>query len=146
MGFGLDVPRLGQARRRKRRTHSPGAQKNWAVNQPVQLAKVLQTLEAIQKDFNGSAIGGKKVFAGRPDRSRGLCSHRESREGGRAQRESPVHAGTHGRLTRADGMSNPSNRLSEGGRFRNYFSGGPRFSPEELLVDRAQLLKLTARR
>jgi len=35
-------------------------QKNWAVNQPVQLAKVLQTLEAIQKDFNGSAIGGKK--------------------------------------------------------------------------------------
>src|SRR5205814_2398031 len=36
-------------------------QKNWAVNQPVQLAKVLQTLEAIQKDFNGSAIGGKKI-------------------------------------------------------------------------------------
>jgi len=36
-------------------------QKNWAVNQPVQLAKVLQALEAIQEDFNGSAIGGKKV-------------------------------------------------------------------------------------
>jgi len=36
-------------------------QKDWAVNQPAQLAKVLQALEAIQKDFNASAAGGKKV-------------------------------------------------------------------------------------
>src|SRR6185312_15522046 len=36
-------------------------QKNWAVNQPQQLAAVLQKLEAIQKEFNGSAAGGKKV-------------------------------------------------------------------------------------
>ena len=36
-------------------------QKDWAVNEPAQLAKVLQTLEGIQKEFNGSATGGKKV-------------------------------------------------------------------------------------
>src|SRR5258706_14205769 len=36
-------------------------QKDWAVNQPAQLAKVLQKLEGIQKEFNASASGGKKV-------------------------------------------------------------------------------------
>src|SRR5262249_54559193 len=36
-------------------------QKDWEVNQPAQLTKVLQTLETIQRDFNGSASGGKKV-------------------------------------------------------------------------------------
>ncbi len=36
-------------------------QKDWAVNQPTQLAKVLQKLEAIQKEFNASQSGGKKV-------------------------------------------------------------------------------------
>jgi catalase-peroxidase len=36
-------------------------QKDWDVNQPAQLAKVLQTLEAIQKEFNASQSGGKKV-------------------------------------------------------------------------------------
>ena len=36
-------------------------QKDWEVNQPEELAKVLKTLEGIQKEFNGSAKGGKKV-------------------------------------------------------------------------------------
>ncbi len=38
-------------------------QKDWEVNQPAELATVLQKLEAIQKDFNGSQSGGKKSFA-----------------------------------------------------------------------------------
>ena len=55
LGVGVDVPRLRQARRRERRAHPPGPQKDWEVNQPAQLKTVLQKLEAIQKDF------GKKV-------------------------------------------------------------------------------------
>ncbi len=38
-----------------------GPQKDWEVNQPAKLKTVLQKLEAIQKEFNGSAAGGKKV-------------------------------------------------------------------------------------
>ena len=77
-------------------------QKDWEVNQPAQLAKVLQTLEAIQKEFNASQSGGKKGLACRPDRSRRRCGGRESREGRRARRESPLHAGAHGRVAGAN--------------------------------------------
>ena len=61
LGLGLDVPRLRQARRRERRALRLAPQKDWEVNQPAQLAKVLKKLEAIQADFNQKAKGGKKV-------------------------------------------------------------------------------------
>ncbi len=59
-------------------------QKDWEVNQPKQLATVLQKLEAIQKEFNASADRRQESVAGRPDRSRRLRGDRESREGRRA--------------------------------------------------------------
>ena len=55
-------------------------QKDWEVNQPAQLAKVLQTLEAIQDEFNNSRRRQEGV-ARRPDRSRRLRRHREGGEG-----------------------------------------------------------------
>ena len=61
-GFGVDVPRFRQARRSwtyARVSLSP--QKDWEVNQPAELAKTLEKLEAIRKDFNGTKSGGKKV-------------------------------------------------------------------------------------
>ena len=53
LGVGLDVPRLRQARRRQRRAHSPGPQKDWEVNKPAELAKVL--VEASKRSRRSSA-------------------------------------------------------------------------------------------
>ena len=78
-------------------------QKDWEVNQPAELAKVLQTLETIQKEFNASAVWREEGLACRPDRSRRRCGDREGREGRRARCESPLHSGAHGRVARAHG-------------------------------------------
>ena len=81
-------------------------QKDWEVNQPAELAKVLQTLEAIQKDFNGGfsflAVRQEEGLAGGPDRSGRLRSRRGSGEKGRARREGSLLARPHGRVARAD--------------------------------------------
>ena len=77
-------------------------QKDWEVNQPAQLAKVLQTLEAIQKDVQRVAVRRQEGLARRPDRSRRRRGDRESREGRRARREGSVRAGSHGRVAGAD--------------------------------------------
>jgi catalase (peroxidase I) len=61
LGVGRHLPWLGQARRRQRARIRLAPQKDWAVNQPAKLAKVLATLEEIRKDFNATATGGKKV-------------------------------------------------------------------------------------
>ena len=74
-------------------------QKDWEVNQPAQLKIVLQKLEAIQKEVR------QEGFTRRPDRSRRLRRDRKSREGGRARREGPLHAGAHGRVAGADRRS-----------------------------------------
>ena len=78
-------------------------QKDWAVNNPPELAKVLKTLEGIQKEFNDAQAGGKKkvsladlIVLGR------MCSGREGSEGRRTQRAGAVHAGTHRRVAGAD--------------------------------------------
>ena len=62
LGFGFDLPRQRQARRRQRRPHSSRTpQKDWEANEPKQLAKVLAALEKVQEDFNAKQSGGKKV-------------------------------------------------------------------------------------
>ena len=77
-------------------------QKDWEVNEPAELAKVLQTLEQIQQDFNGSQSGGNEGLARRPDRARRLRGRRTSGEERRPRRHGPVRAGAHGRLAGAD--------------------------------------------
>ncbi len=80
-------------------------QKDWEVNQPAELAKVLPTLEAIQKEFNSSQSNGNKgkkvsladlIVLGR------LRSRRRSCEKGRARGEDSLLAGTHGCFAGAD--------------------------------------------
>ena len=84
-------------------------QKDWEVNQPAQLAKVLQTLEAIQKKFNASQSGeGKKSVACRPDRPRRLCGDRESRKEGGAQRDRSLRARVAPTRHRSKPMWSPS--------------------------------------
>ena len=71
-------------------------QKDWEVNQPAQLAKVLKTLEGIQSAFNKEQSGGKRDFAGRPDRAGRLRRRRASCEECRPRGDGSLHAGTHG--------------------------------------------------
>src|SRR5204862_4509717 len=118
-------------------------QKKWAVTQPGQLAKVLQTLEAIQKDFNGSAIGGKKVSLADLIVLGGYAAIEKAAKAAGHDVKVPF---TPGRMdasqeqTDADSFA-PLEPVADG--FRNYLSGQQLMLPEEALVDRAQLLTLT---
>ncbi|HUN39086.1 MAG TPA: catalase/peroxidase HPI [Acetobacteraceae bacterium] len=119
-------------------------QKDWAVNQPAQLAEVLKNLEAIQAAFNASAGGGKKVSLA------DLIVL-----GGNAGVEKAAKAAGHdvsvpftpGRMDASQEQTDVDSfgvlePRADG--FRNYLSGRELMAPEEELVDRAQLLTLTA--
>ena len=118
-------------------------QKDWPVNNPAELATVLEKLEAIQAEFNASASGGKKVS----------LADLIVLAGGTAVEKAAKDAGTDvmvpftpGRMdasaeeTDAESFA-PLEPTSDG--FRNYRHGPQFMAPEEALVDRAQLLKLT---
>jgi len=119
-------------------------QKDWAVNQPAQLAKALQTLEGIQKEFNASASNGKKVSLADLIVLGGCAAIEKAAKAGGHDVKVPF---TPGRMdasqeqTDADSFA-PLEPAADG--FRNYLNGKQRVSEAELLVDRAQLLSLTA--
>jgi catalase-peroxidase len=122
-------------------------QRDWEVNQPAELAKVLPTLEAIQKEFNGSQSNGNKgkkvsladliVLGG--------CA---------AVEKAAKNAGHEVNIPFSPGRTDASEEqtdvhsfavmepIADG--FRNYLRSGQVLSAEELLLDRAQLLTLTA--
>ena len=116
-------------------------QKNWEVNQPIVLAKVLSTLEGIQNDFNS---GGKKVSLADLI-VLGGCA---------AVEEAAKKAGHNVKVSFSPGRTDALQEqtdvnsfavlepIADG--FRNYLRLGHTLPAEELLVDRAQLLKLTA--
>ena len=119
-------------------------QKDWEVNQPSELAKVLQKLEAIQKEFNASQSGEKKVSLADLIVLGGTAAVEKAARNAGHDLKVPF---TPGRMdasqqqTEVDSFA-PLEPAAEG--FRNYLRGTQRLSPEELLVDRAQLLTLTA--
>jgi len=116
-------------------------QKDWEVNRPAELAKVLAALEAVQSKFQA---GGKKVsLADLIVLAGGVGIEKAAKDGG-LEVEVPF---TPGRMdASADQTDAPSfaplEPTADG--FRNYARGRQRLSPEENLVDRAQLLGLTA--
>ena len=119
-------------------------QKDWEVNQPAQLAKVLQTLEAIQKAFNASQSGGKRVSLADLIVLGGCAAIEKAGKGAGFVVKVPF---TPGRMDASQEQTDvdsfaPLEPIADG--FRNYLRGTQRLSPEELLVDRAQLLTLTA--
>ena len=119
-------------------------QKDWDVNQPAQLAKVLETLEAIQKDFNGSQSGGKKVSLADLIVLGGAAAIEKAAKDAGVDVKAPF---TPGRMDASQGQTDahsftPLEPAADG--FRNYLRGKQRLSAEELLVDKAQLLTLTA--
>jgi catalase-peroxidase len=119
-------------------------QKDWEVNQPAELAKVLQKLEAIQKEFNSSQSGGKKVSLADLI-VLGGCA---------AVEQAAKKAGHDVKIGFAPGRTDASQDQTDvhsfavmepkADGFRNYLRAQNGTSPEELLVDRAQLLNLTA--
>ncbi|MGK7906083.1 MAG: catalase/peroxidase HPI [Synechococcus sp.] len=139
-------------------------QKNWEVNQPAQLATVLQTLEGIQKEFNDTQSSGKKgsLFEGIQK------AFHKSQSGGKrvsladaivlggcaGVEQAAKNAGYDVTVPFKPGRSDASQEQTDvesfavleprADGFRNYLKGGHTVSAEELLVDRAQLLTLTA--
>ncbi len=119
-------------------------QKDWEVNQPARLASILETLEGIQREFNGSLANGKGVSLA-DIIVLGGCA---------AVEHAANSAGYHVTVPFTPGRSDASQEETdvesfaalepEADGFRNYLNGGYVVSAEELLVDRAQLLGLTA--
>ncbi|MGA9668052.1 MAG: catalase/peroxidase HPI [Terracidiphilus sp.] len=119
-------------------------QKDWEVNQPAELAKVLSKLEAIQKEFNGAQSGGKKVS----------LADLIVLGGSAAVESAAKKAGHDVKVPFSPGRTDASQEqtdvesfavlepTSDG--FRNYIRKGQEESAAELLVDKANLLTLTA--
>jgi catalase-peroxidase len=119
-------------------------QKDWEVNQPAQLAKVLPKLEAIQKEFNTSQSGGKKVSLADLIVMGGDAAVEAAAKKAGHDVKIPFSPGrTDASQEQTDPHSfAPLEPVADG--FRNYLRSGLPVSAEELLVDRAQLLTLTA--
>ncbi len=119
-------------------------QKDWEVNQPAQLQTVLQKLEAIQKEFNASATGGKKVSLADLIVLGGCAAIEKAAKDSGTAVSVPF---TPGRMDASQEQTDahsfaPLEPVADG--FRNYLRGPQLMSPEEALVDRAQLLNLSA--
>jgi catalase-peroxidase len=119
-------------------------QKDWEVNQPADLAKVLRALEKVQKDFNGAQSGEKKVSLADVI-VLGGCAAVEA---------AAKKAGHSLKVSFAPGRTDASQEMTDvasfavleptADGFRNYLQKGHTRSAEELLVERARLLTLTA--
>jgi catalase-peroxidase len=119
-------------------------QKDWEVNQPAQLAKVLETLESIQRAFNDAQSGGKRVSLADLIVLGGCAAVQKAAKDAGHDVEVPFTPGrTDASLEQTDVDSFAVLEPVADG-FRNYQRTKYAVSAEELLVDRAQLLTLTA--
>jgi catalase-peroxidase len=121
-------------------------QKDWEVNQPTQLARVLSVLEGIQRDFNAAQTGGKRIsLADLIVLAGGAAVEKAAKAGG----HDIAVPFTPGRMDASEAQTDAASFAALEPRadgFRNYVSTSRRqfMKPEEALVDRAQLLTLTA--
>ncbi len=119
-------------------------QKDWEVNQPAQLATVLRKLEDIQQAFNASQTGGKKISLADLIVLGGCAAvEAAARSAGHATTVPFTPGRTDASQAQTDAESFAVLEPAADG-FRNYLRAGHRWSAEEQLVDRAQLLTLTA--
>jgi catalase-peroxidase len=119
-------------------------QKDWEVNQPAQLARVLKTLESIQSAFNTAQSGGKKVSLADLIVLAGCAGVERAAKSAGHEVTVPF---TPGRMDASQEQTDAASfavlePVADG--FRNYLKARFSVSAEELLVDRAQLLTLTA--
>ncbi|WP_322011143.1 catalase/peroxidase HPI [Paraburkholderia sp. J12] len=119
-------------------------QKDWAVNEPAQLAKVLKVLEGIQSEFNGAQSGGKKISLADLIVLAGAAAIEQAAEKGGHKVSVPFSPG------RTDASQDQTDVESIGklepfaDGFRNFEKARSHVPAEALLIDRAQLLTLTA--
>jgi catalase-peroxidase len=119
-------------------------QKDWEVNQPAQLAKVLQTLEVIQKEFNSSQSSGKKVsIADLIVLGGSVAIEEAAKKAGHSVKVSFVAGRTDASQAQTDVESFAVLEPKSDG-FRNYLGKGHEDQAAELLIDRANQLTLTA--
>ena len=158
LGAGLTVPQLVSTawasastfRGSDKRGGANGArirfapQKDWEVNNPPELAKVLQTLESIQSDFAASASGGKKVSIADLIVLAGCAAIEKAAKDGGIDVTVPFTPGRMDALEeQTDVHSFEALRpLADG--FRNYYHKDHFMAPEEALIDKAQLLRLSS--
>jgi catalase-peroxidase len=119
-------------------------QRDWEANEPTELAKVLQTLEGIQRDFNSSSSGGAKVS----------LADLIVLAGGAAVEQAAKNAGIDVTVPFAPGRTDASEEQTDAESFavlepiadgfRNYLRSGDKLPPEQRLIDRANLLTLSA--
>jgi len=119
-------------------------QKDWEVNQPAQLAKELETLEAIQKEFNDAQSGGKRIALADLIVLGGCAAVEQAAKNAGHDMGVPF---TPGRSDASQERTDVASfavlePIADG--FRNYLKAKHSVSVEELLIDRAQLLTLTA--
>ena len=118
-------------------------QKDWAANDPAELAKVLAKLEAIQQDFNRAQRSGKKVSLADLIVLGGAAGIEQAARQGGQNITVPFRPG---RMDASQAQTDvasfvPMEPTADG--FRNYYSTASRLSPAEMLVDRANLLRLS---
>jgi catalase-peroxidase len=158
LGAGLSIPQLvstawaaaASFRGTDKRGGANGArirlapQKDWEVNDPTELAKVLQTLTEIQQDFNGSASGGKKISLADLIVLGGCAAVEQAAKNAGYDVTVPFAPGrTDASQEQTDAESfTVLEPVADG--FRNYLRAGEKQQPEQLLVERANLLTLTA--
>jgi catalase-peroxidase len=119
-------------------------QKDWEVNQQAELAKVLQKLEAIQKDFNGAQSGGKKVSLADLIVLGGCAAVEAAAKKAGHDVKVPFSPGRMDASQEQTDVDSFAVLEPTADGFRNYVRKGLEGSAAELLVDKAQLMTLTA--
>jgi catalase-peroxidase len=119
-------------------------QKDWESNDPTELAKVLQSLEQIQQDFNTSQPGGTKVSLADLIVLGGVAAVEQAAKNAGHEVTVPFTPGRTDASQDQTDVESFSVLEPRADGFRNYLRAGEKLSPETLLLDRANLLTLTA--
>jgi len=119
-------------------------QKDWNVNNPAELGKVLQTLEKIQKEFNSSQTGGKRVSLADLIVLGGCAAVEKAAKNAGHDVQVPFSPGRTDAAQEQTDVNSFAVLEPTADGFRNYLGNGHRRSAEELLVDRAHMLTLAA--
>lgn len=119
-------------------------QRYWEVNNPAQLSKVLSTLEAIQGEFNSTASGGKKISLADIIVLGGVAAVEKAARDAGFPVEVPFTPGRTDASQEETDVESFTYLEPKADGFRNYLKGKYRASTEEMLIDKAHLLTLTA--
>jgi catalase-peroxidase len=119
-------------------------QRSWASNEPAELATVLQTLEQVQQDFNGAQSGGKRVSLADVIVLGGCAAVEQAARNAGYDVTVPFTPGRTDASQEQTDVEAFAVLEPKADGFRNYLRAGEKLPPETLLLDRANLLTLTA--